>query len=74
MVRDHDSNEWTLRDLQEAIRKDVRVFESELVTSHPPQSLHPTAAFHTGVTNQPNAANQARVRFARDLTPLHTVT
>ena len=51
MVRDNDSNEWTLRDLQEAIQKDVQVFESELVTSHPPQSLHPTAAFHTGATN-----------------------
>ena len=61
MVRDHDRNEWNLRDLQEAIRKEVRVFESELVTSHPPQNLHPTATFHTGATNnpsQPNAASQ----------------
>ena len=40
MVRDHDRNEWNLRDLQEAIQKEVRVFESEFVTSHPPQNLH----------------------------------
>ena len=65
MVRDHDSNEWTLRDLQEAIRKEVRVFESELVTSHHPQSLHPTAAFHAGATNQPNAANQCSCAFCK---------
>ena len=48
MVREHDSNEWNLSDIQEAIRKEVRVFESELVTSHLPQNLHPTATFHTG--------------------------
>ena len=65
MVRDHNSNEWTLRDLQEAIRKEVRVFESELVTSHHPQSLHPTAAFHAGATNQPNAANQRSCAFCK---------
>ena len=66
MVRDR--NEWNLRDLQEAIRKEVRVFESELVTSHPPQNLHPTGTFHTGTTNnpsQPNAASQRSCAFCK---------
>ena len=59
MVRDHDSNEWNLRDLQEVIHKEVRVVESELVTSHPPQNLHPTATFHTGAANNPAETNVA---------------
>ena len=61
MVREHDRNELNLRDLQETIQKEVRVFKSELVTSRPPQHLHPTVIFHTGATNnpfQPNAASQ----------------
>ena len=71
MVREHDSNEWNLRDLQEAIRKEVSVFESELVTSHLPQSLHPTAAFHTGTTkppitpSQPNTTNRRSCIFCK---------
>ena len=68
MVRDHDRNEWNLRDLQEAIRKEVRVFESELATSQPPQNLHPTATFHTGATNnpsQPNTVSQRSCAFCK---------
>ena len=76
MVRDHDSNGWNLRHHQEAIRKEIYGFESALVTSHPPQNLHPTLTFHTGATNnpsQPNAASQHSCAFAKDLTPLQTV-
>jgi len=53
MAREHDSNQWNLSDLQEAIRKEVRVFESELGTNYTPQNLHPTATFHAGTTGTP---------------------
>ena len=61
-VRDHDSKQWNLRDLQEVIRKEVRVFESELVTGHLPQSIHP---FPISATNQSNAANQCLCTFCK---------
>ena len=54
MVREHDSNEWNLNDLQEAIRKEVRVFESEFVTNHLSQTPHPTATFHAGARANTN--------------------
>jgi len=47
MARGHDNDEWNLSDLQQAIKKEVKVFEAELMTSHPPHGSHPTAAFHT---------------------------
>lgn len=73
MVREHDSNEWNLNDLQEAIRKEVRVFESEFTTNHFPQSLHPTATFHAGAranTNpsKPNS-NQRTCAFCKGSHP-----
>jgi len=52
MAREHNSNQWNLSDLQEAMRKEVRVFESELGTNYT-QNLHPTATFHAGTTGTP---------------------
>ena len=72
MVRDHDRNEWNLRDLQEAIRKEVRVFESEFVTSHPTQNLHlqqPSTLVQLIIPPNPIQVN-VYVPFAKDLIPL----
>ena len=74
MVRDYDSSEWNLRDLQESIRKEVWVSESEHVTSHSLQSFHPTATFHTDTTNQPNAANQRSCAFCKGSIACRVVT
>ena len=46
MAWEHNTDEWNLADLQQAIKKDVRVFEAELMTGHPPHCSHPTAAFY----------------------------
>ena len=76
MAREHDSNDWSLTDLQQAIKKEVRVFEAEIMTGNSPSGIHPTAAFHTGLvktvnrsTGQPNHLNVV-VPFARDRTLL----
>ena len=45
-----------LRDLQEAIRKEIHVLESEVINGHPPQNLHPTAAFYTSTTRVTNSS------------------
>ena len=70
MARGHDSNEWNLRDLQEAIRKEIRVLESEVINGHPPQNLHPTAAFYTSTTrvtnsSQPSLTSQRSCVFCK---------
>ena len=44
--------EWNLTELQQAINKEVRVFEAELITGHPAYSSHPTVAFHASICNQ----------------------
>ena len=54
MVREHTSNEWNITELQEAIKKEVRVFESELLAGHLPQGTHPTATFHAGTSKPTN--------------------
>ena len=36
MAREHGTDEWNLTDLQQAIKKEMRVFEAELMTSHSP--------------------------------------
>ena len=41
------------------------MLEIELVTSCFPHSLHPAVTFYTGVTNQPNAANQYLCVFCK---------
>jgi len=47
LAREHTDGEWTFKGLQEAVLKEIRVFESMLNTL-PPLSHTPTAAFHTG--------------------------
>ena len=50
-----------LEELREAIRKEVRVFEAKVSTTHP-QSPHPTAAFYTNASkaaNSPARSNAA---------------
>ena len=41
MIREHDNNEWNLTDLQQAIKKEVRVFEAEVMAGHSPHGSHP---------------------------------
>jgi len=48
MARAHDSSEWTIKQLQDAIMKEVRIFEAGHQTSHSPtQDRLPTASFFT---------------------------
>ena len=54
MAREHDSNDWSLTDLQQAIKKEVRVFKAEIMTGNPPSGIHPSAAFHTGLVKTAN--------------------
>ena len=54
MVREHTSNEWNITELQEAIKKDVKVFKSELLAGHLPQGTHATATFHAGTSKPTN--------------------
>ena len=70
MARGHDSNEWNLTDLQEAVRKEIHVLESELIYGHLHQSLHPTAAFYTSTTkvttsSQPSLTSQRSCVFCK---------
>ena len=69
-ARGHNSNEWNLTDLQEAVRKEIRVLESELINGHLHQSLHPTAAFYTSTTkvttsSQPSLMSQRSCVFCK---------
>ena len=61
MMREHDSNEWNLNDFQEAMHKEVRVFEAKVMNSHLSQSFHPTTAFYTGTSKATNTPLQANV-------------
>ena len=70
MAREHDSNDWS--DLQQAIKKEVRVFEAEIMTGNSPSGIHPTAAFHTGLvktvnrsTGRPKASSQRSCAFCK---------
>ncbi|XP_065894502.1 uncharacterized protein [Dysidea avara] len=54
VAREHDTDEWNLTDLQQAIKKEVRVFEAELMTGHSPHGSHPTAAFYAGAGKTTN--------------------
>jgi len=54
MVREHNHNEWTLKDLREAIRNEVRVFEAETSITYTSQSSHPIAAFHSNTNKRIN--------------------
>ena len=69
IVREYDSNEWNLNDLQQAIRKEVRVFESEFVTNPLSQTPHPTATFHAGARANTNpsqpSTNQRTCAFCK---------
>ena len=72
MAREHDSNDWSLTDLKQAIKKEVRVFEAEIMTVNSPSGIHPTTAFHTGLvkavnrgTGQPNAPFQHSCAFCK---------
>ena len=70
MPRGHNSNELNLTDLQEAVRKEIRVLESELINGHLHQSLHPTAAFYTSTTkvttsSQPSLMIQGSCVFCK---------
>ena len=70
MARGHNSNEWNLTDLQEAVRKEIHVLESELINGHLHQSLHPTAAFYTSTTKvttsfQPSLMSQRSCVFCK---------
>ena len=64
LARERTDSEWTLRELQDAIFKEVHVFESGL---HMPSqaSRTPTATFYTGsrrVPNQPTTGNVTKKR------------
>ena len=54
MARGLDTDEWNLTDLQQAIKKEVRMFEAELMTGHSPHGSHPTAAFYAGTGKATN--------------------
>ena len=59
-----------LTDLQEAVRKEICVLESELINGHLHQSLHPTAAFYTSTTkvttsSQPSLTSQRSCVFCK---------
>jgi len=48
MARAHDSNKWTIKQLQDAIMNKVRIFETGHQTSHSPtQDGLPTASLFT---------------------------
>lgn len=49
MARGYSNNEWSLTDLQQAIKIEVRVFEAELMSGNSTQNSHATAAFHAGI-------------------------
>ena len=78
MIRERDGDEWTLKSLKEAIRKEVRVFEAEASTTHPqspiPQ-LHSTQMLARQPTPQhdPMQQDNAHVLTARGLTHLQLV-
>ena len=49
MVREHDGNEWSLKNLRKAIRKEDRVFEADISTTYPAQQNNnyvPSARAH----------------------------
>ena len=63
LAREHETSDWTLEELQEALLKEIRIFETSLhtLTSHRANNFGqtsslPTASFHTNVnaaTNSP---------------------
>ena len=65
ITRAHESNDWTIEQLQEALLKEIRIFETNLQTSISRRSHHfeetpslPTASFHTNARGTINSSNQ----------------
>ena len=66
LTREHESSEWTIEELQEALLKEIRIFETSLHTAIPQRSNNfgetssrPTASFHTNV-NVPTSGSTHR--------------
>lgn len=64
LAREHENSDWTIEELQEALLKEVRIFETSLHTIMPRRSTTsveapslPTASFHTNV-NTPTKLNK----------------
>ena len=65
IARAHESSDWTIEEIQEALLKEIRIFETSLQTSISRRSHHfeetpslPTASFHTNARATTSSPNQ----------------
>ena len=63
LAREHETSDWTLEELQEALLKEIRIFETSLHTLTPHRANNfgqtsslPTASFHTNVNAATNSS------------------
>ena len=58
LARDHSNSEWSLNELQDAILKEIRIFETGLHIVNQ-NSLIPTASFHTNAVRNPRPTHNS---------------
>ena len=65
MARDHTSAEWTVLELQAAIRNEIRIFETGQQTSFlSSQQVNPTASFYTSLHRKPHVKRETSSKLS----------